>query len=236
MAQIIILDDNRPTLNDLTRLLESDGHRILPYVGGALAMRDIGDPKTALLIMNTRPRGIDGMDLLRRIRSRFDLPVMLLSDARSDAEEAFGLHMGADDYVRKPYAPRVMLERVRALLRRGRIATPAHEGVSKLVKGPLVMDKESHEVTWHGRLLELTATEFNVLWALAKRPGMVLERAKILETAYGTDLGVTDRCIDSQIKRLRMKLRRVDPNFDAIETLYGLGYRFIERSTSQAAA
>ncbi|TCL10102.1 two-component system response regulator ChvI [Shimia isoporae] len=236
MGQIILIDGDRPSLNALVRLLESDGHRVRGFLDAETAMRDLSDPLNTLLITNTRLPGLDGMDLLRRLRSNSDLPVMLLSDARSDTEEAVGLHMGADDYVRKPYATRVMLERVRALLRRGRTTAQGPNAAARLLRGPLMMDRESYETRWNGQTLSLTATEFNVLWTLADRPGAVLDRAQILEAAYGTDLGVTDRSIDSQIKRLRMKLRKLDPEFESIETLYGLGYRYSLPGSNRVAA
>ncbi|MGR3648384.1 MAG: response regulator transcription factor [Shimia sp.] len=236
MAQIVLVDGDRSTLVTLSRLLESDGHRVLSFVDGDVALRDISNPLNALLVMNTDMPGTSGLDLLRRLRQANNLPVILLSDARSDTEEAYGLHLGADDYIRKPGAPRVVLERVRAVLRRVRQSATGPVLTSRMMRGPLMMNRDGHEVRWNGCEVALTATEFNVLWTLADRPGTVLERARILDAAYGTDLGVTDRCIDSQIKRLRVKLRKADPEFDNIETLYGLGYRFIQQQPTQVVA
>ncbi|KPA21962.1 Transcriptional regulatory protein BaeR [Shimia sp. SK013] len=235
MAQIVLVDSDRSTLVTFSRLLESDGHRVLSFVDGDVALRDISNPLNALLVMSTALPATSGLDLLRRLRLSNTLPVILLSDARSDTEEAFGLHLGADDYIRKPAAPRVLLERIRAVLRRTRQTATGPVLTSRMMRGPLMMDRDSHEVRWNGCAVGLTATEFNVLWTLADRPGTVLERARILDAAYGTDLGVTDRCIDSQIKRLRMKFRKVDPDFDNIETLYALGYRFIQQQVQAVA-
>ena len=174
------------------------------------------------------------MELLRRLRERTDMPVIFLTSKDEEIDEALGLAMGADDYIAKPFSQRLLVARIRAVLRRAeaRAAPPDEERseaeTPQIVRGRLAMDPARHRVTWKGRDVTLTVTEFMILEALAQRPGVVKSRNQLMDVAYQDDIYVDDRTIDSHIKRLRRKFRAADAEFKAIETLYGVGYRFAE--------
>jgi two-component system response regulator ChvI len=175
---------------------------------------------------------MDGMDLLQRLRQKSRLPVIFLTSKDDEIDELMGLRMGADDYVKKPFSQRLLVERIRSILRRqdaiasDAAGTPEESAV--MVRGELVMDPLRHAVTWKDRDVSLTVTEFLLLQALAQRPGFVKSRDQLMDVAYDEQVYVDDRTIDSHIKRLRKKMRSVDDDFSAIETLYGIGYRYNE--------
>jgi two-component system response regulator ChvI len=175
---------------------------------------------------------MDGMELLRRLREFSAMPVIFLTSKDDELDEALGLAMGADDYIAKPFSQRLLIARIRAILRRQELAKGETTGSdsepepSLLERGRLVMDPARHKVVWDGRDVTLTVTEFMILEALAQRPGVVKTRNQLLDIAYQDDVYVDDRTIDSHIKRMRRKMRAVDPEFDGIETLYGVGYKF----------
>jgi len=177
---------------------------------------------------------MDGMELLRRLRQKSDLPVIFLTSKDDEIDELFGLKMGADDFIKKPFSQRLLVERVKAVLRRfqPRDATDkkGEEALAArtLDRGALSMDQERHTCTWKGLPVTLTVTEFLILFALAHRPGVVKSRNALMDAAYDDQVYVDDRTIDSHIKRLRKKFKAVDTDFDMIETLYGVGYRFKE--------
>jgi len=163
------------------------------------------------------------------------MPVIFLTSKDDELDEALGLAMGADDYIAKPFSQRLLIARIRALLRRQDLAKgtatasdPGAEEPPLIERGRLVMDSARHKVRWDGQDVTLTVTEFLILEALAQRPGVVKSRNQLLDVAYQDDVYVDDRTIDSHIKRIRRKFRGVDSNFDSIETLYGVGYRFGE--------
>jgi two-component system response regulator ChvI len=174
---------------------------------------------------------MDGMELLRRLRQKSELPVIFLTSKDDEIDELFGLKMGADDFIKKPFSQRLLIERVKAVLRRAQNREPnaAGELESKVIeRGKLLMDPERHACTWEARAVTLTVTEFLILQSLAARPGIVKSRDALMDAAYDDQVYVDDRTIDSHIKRLRKKFKAVDDAFDAIETLYGVGYRFRE--------
>jgi two-component system response regulator ChvI len=178
---------------------------------------------------------MDGMELLRRLRQSAEVPVIFLTSKDEEIDELMGLNAGADDYIRKPFSQRLLLERVKAVLRRaegkkGAAAgtAPAGEQKQTMVRGPLTLDPMRHECTWNGKPVRLTVTEFLILQCLAQRPGFVKSRDNLMDAAYDDQVYVDDRTIDSHIKRLRKKFKVVDDNFDGIETLYGVGYRYKE--------
>jgi two-component system response regulator ChvI len=175
---------------------------------------------------------MDGMDLLQRLRQKSKMPVIFLTSKDDEIDELMGLRMGADDYVKKPFSQRLLVERIRSILRRqdaiasDAAGTPEESAVMQ--RGNLSMDPLRHAVTWKGRDVSLTVTEFLLLQALAQRPGFVKSRDQLMDVAYDEQVYVDDRTIDSHIKRLRKKMRAVDDDFSAIETLYGIGYRYNE--------
>ncbi len=175
---------------------------------------------------------MDGMDLLQRLRQKTAMPVIFLTSKDDEIDEVLGLRMGADDYVKKPFSQRLLVERIRALLRRQEVIAADELGENEqaqvMVRGNLTMDPLRHAVTWKDRDVTLTVTEFLLLQALAQRPGFVKSRDQLMDVAYDDQVYVDDRTIDSHIKRLRKKMRSVDDEFSAIETLYGIGYRYNE--------
>ena len=170
--------------------------------------------------------------LLRRLRQKSDLPVIFLTSKDEEIDELFGLKMGADDFIRKPFSQRLLVERVKAVLRRAipkdGSAPKETDSAKVLERGQLRMDPERHTCTWKNEPVTLTVTEFLILQALASRPGVVKSRNALMDAAYDDQVYVDDRTIDSHIKRLRKKFKGSDDDFDMIETLYGVGYRFKE--------
>ena len=231
MPTIALVDDDRNILTSVSIALESEGYRVHSYTDGASALdRLVTDPPDLAIFDIKMPR-MDGMELLRRLRQKSDLPVIFLTSKDDEIDELFGLKMGADDFIRKPFSQRLLVERVKAVLRRvqPRDATATKPESDKLLeRGDLVMDQERHTSMWKGKPVTLTVTEFLILYALAHRPGVVKSRNALMDAAYDDQVYVDDRTIDSHIKRLRKKMRTVDPDFSAIETLYGIGYRYNE--------
>jgi two-component system response regulator ChvI len=176
---------------------------------------------------------MDGLELLRRLREKNSVPVIFLTSKDDELDEALGLAMGADDYIAKPFSQRLLIARIRAILRRTELTQKPEDetgetAAERIERGRLVMDPARHRVTWAGKDVTLTVTEFLILETLAQRPGIVKTRNQLMDAAYHDDIYVDDRTIDSHIKRIRRKFRQADPDFDAIDTLYGAGYRFAE--------
>jgi len=229
MPTIALVDDDRNILDSVAIALEGEGYRVQTYTDGSTALDGLKTNPPDLAIFDIKMPRMDGMELLRRFRQRSDVPVIFLTSKDEEIDELFGLKMGADDFIRKPFSQRLLVERVRAILRR---ATPKDSGTQKeaeskiLERGPLKMDPERHSCTWKSESVTLTVTEFLILQALAQRPGVVKSRNALMDAAYDDQVYVDDRTIDSHIKRLRKKFKAVDDEFEMIETLYGVGYRF----------
>ncbi|MBS7697001.1 MULTISPECIES: response regulator transcription factor [unclassified Chelatococcus] len=231
MPTIALVDDDRNILTSVSIALEAEGYRIQTYTDGASALDGLKTNPPDLAILDIKMPRMDGMELLRRLRQKTDLPVIFLTSKDEEIDELFGLKMGADDFIRKPFSQRLLVERVKAVLRRvsPRDQTASRENDAKaLERGLLKMDPERHTCTWHNDPVTLTVTEFLILQALAQRPGVVKSRNALMDAAYDDQVYVDDRTIDSHIKRLRKKFKAVDDSFDMIETLYGVGYRFKE--------
>ena len=239
MSQVIALvDDDRNILTSVSIALQAEGFITRVYSEGATALKAFADNPPDLAVFDIKMPQMDGMELLRRVREMGGpvgaVPVIFLTSKDDELDEALGLAMGADDYIAKPFSQRLLIARIRAILRRqdlerGQASSAGQETEEQLiVRGRLTMDPARHKVLWDGRDVTLTVTEFLILEALAQRPGVVKSRNQLLDVAYQDDVYVDDRTIDSHIKRVRRKFRVVDPDFDAIETLYGVGYRFGE--------
>jgi two-component system, OmpR family, response regulator ChvI len=234
MSQVIALvDDDRNILTSVSIALQSEGFITRVYTDGAAALKAFGENMPDLGVFDIKMPQMDGMELLRRLREFSAMPVIFLTSKDDELDEALGLAMGADDYISKPFSQRLLLARIRAILRRQELSrsetAPAADAEQELiVRGRLSMDPARHKVIWDGKDVTLTVTEFLILQALAQRPGVVKNRNQLLDVAYQEDVYVDDRTIDSHIKRIRRKFRAADPEFDAIETLYGVGYRFEE--------
>lgn len=241
MLTIALVDDDRNILTSVSIALEAEGYKVETYTDGASALDGLLARPPQLAIFDIKMPRMDGMELLRRLRQKSDLPVIFLTSKDEEIDELFGLKMGADDFITKPFSQRLLVERVKAVLRRASsrevtganivAVTPKPGAVAQarsLERGQLVMDQERHTCTWKGEAVTLTVTEFLILHSLAQRPGVVKSRDALMDAAYDEQVYVDDRTIDSHIKRLRKKFKMVDLDFDMIETLYGVGYRFRE--------
>ncbi|MFZ5795405.1 MAG: response regulator transcription factor [Sphingomonas sp.] len=232
-ATIALVDDDRNILTSVSIALQAEGFVTRVYSDGETALKALIDNPPDIAILDIKMPRMDGLELLRRLREKSMLPVIFLTSKDDELDEALGLAMGADDYIAKPFSQRLLIARIRAILRRTEVAQggtgdgEATPGTS-LVRGRLAMDTARHRVTWNGDTVTLTVTEFLILETLAQRPGIVKTRNQLMDAAYHDDIYVDDRTIDSHIKRVRRKFRQVDADFDAIETLYGAGYRFSE--------
>ncbi len=232
MPIVALVDDDRNILTSVGMVLEAEGYTVQKYNDGAAALQGLQDNPPDMAIFDIKMPRMDGMELLRRIRQKTDLPVIFLTSKDDEIDELFGLKMGADDFVKKPFSQRLLVERVKAVMRRAvpRDGTPVVTDATKIIeRGKLVMDSDRHACTWVGQQVTLTVTEFLILQALALRPGIVKSRDALMDAAYDDQVYVDDRTIDSHIKRLRKKFNQVDESFDGIETLYGVGYRFKEQ-------
>lgn len=232
MAQsIALVDDDRNILTSVSMALEAEGFAVTSYTDGETALRGLTTRPVDLAVLDIKMPRMDGMELLQKLRQSSQLPVIFLTSKDDEVDELLGLRMGADDYIRKPFSQRLLLERIRALLRRSELeqdAASGKRGGGPISRGKLVLDPDRHLCSWDGKLVQLTVTEFLLLKALAQRPGHVKNRDQLMDAAYGENIYVDDRTIDSHIKRIRKKFRAVDTAFDQIETLYGVGYRYSE--------
>ncbi|MDB5689694.1 MAG: two component transcriptional regulator [Sphingomonas bacterium] len=233
-ASIALVDDDRNILTSVSIALQAEGFLVRVYSDGDAALKALTDNPPDLAVLDIKMPRMDGMELLRRLREKSALPVVFLTSKDDELDEALGLALGADDYITKPFSQRLLIARIRALLRRtdaraaGDAANPDGPPAERIVRGSLEMDPARHRVVWKGRDVTLTVTEFLILEALSQRPGFVKSRDQLMDAAYQDDVYVDDRTIDSHIKRVRRKFRQVDGDFKAIETLYGVGYRFAE--------
>jgi len=232
-ATIALVDDDRNILTSVSIALQAEGFATRVYSDGETALKALVDNRPDLAVLDVKMPRMDGMELLRRLREKSDVPVIFLTSKDEELDEALGLALGADDYVTKPFSQRLLIARIRAILRRAELRARPEEALPeaeapRLERGRLAMDPERHRVMWDGKSVTLTVTEFLILEALAQRPGVVKSRNQLMDVAYQDDIYVDDRTIDSHIKRLRRKFREADADFKAIETLYGVGYRFGE--------
>ena len=228
MAEIVLVDDDANILASVRIALEADGFRVRSYTDGHSALTALENQPADIGVFDIKMPRMDGLELLRKLRQKSAMPVVFLTSKDDEIDEVFGLKMGADDYITKPFSQRLLIERIRAVLRRSaaRADTPAAASKSTISQGHLYLDHERHDCLWKKRPVNLTVTEFLIIDALAQRPGVVKSRDSLMDAAYDDQIYVDDRTIDSHIKRLRRKFRAVDASFDAIETLYGVGYRY----------
>lgn len=230
MATIALVDDDENILASVSIALESEGHTVKSFEDGAAALAFIEATPPDMVVSDIKMPTMDGMELLRRIRQKSSLPLIFLTSKDEEIDEVLGLTMGADDYVKKPFSQRLLMERVKAVLRRGEANdAPSPEDEKKILRrGSLTLDPLRHACLWNEKPVTLTVTEFLILHALAQRPGFVKSRDALMDAAYDDQVYVDDRTIDSHIKRIRKKFRQVDDSFDSIETLYGVGYKYKE--------
>jgi two-component system response regulator ChvI len=235
MAAITLIDDDENIVASVSLALESHGHTVKAYYDGASGLEAVENQTPDLVILDVKMPRMDGMEVLRRLRQTSEIPVIMLTSKDDEIDEILGFNLGADDYMHKPFSQRLLLERVKAVLRRARpeddepaSGAPGAANSKVMKRGKLTLDAARHDSLWDGRPVRLTVTEFLLLQSLAQRPGFVKSRDNLMDAAYDDQVYVDDRTIDSHIKRMRKKFRQVDPEFDSIETLYGVGYRYRE--------
>lgn len=230
--RVAIVDDEVSLRETVALALRRAGYETAVHADGQEAWERFQTALPDLVILDILMPRMDGLELCRRLRGRSEvLPILFLTSKDEELDRVLGLEIGADDYLCKPFSVRELIARVKVLLRRralidAAVGTPAE---NVLGVGKLEMDLDRFTATWLGNQLVLTVTEFRILQSLAKRPGHVRTRDQLVRDGYPDDNFVSDRTIDSHIKRLRRKLEEADPSFDAIETVYGLGYRFHDR-------
>ena len=227
VERIALVDDDQNILTSVSLALEADGFEVETYSDGEQGLNGISRRPPDLVILDIKMPRLDGMEVLEKIRKKSNLPVIFLTSKDDEVDEALGLRIGADEYFTKPFSQRLLLERIKAILRRVNI-DPQSNSESVIVRGSLTLDSSRHESKWKGKDVKLTVTEFLILKVLSQRAGMVKTRDQLMDAAYGETIYVDDRTIDSHIKRLRKKFRIIDKSFDQIETLYGVGYRYRE--------
>ena len=227
LNKIALVDDDQNILTSVSLALESEGFIVDKYQDGEQGLNGIKRRPPDLLVLDIKMPKLDGMEVLERLRKQSNLPVIFLTSKDDEVDEALGLRIGADDYIKKPFSQRLLIERIKALLRRVNISNEI-DPEALITRGDLVMDTSRHSSKWRGDDVKLTVTEFLILKDLSQRSGMVKTRDQLMDAAYGETIYVDDRTIDSHIKRLRKKFRLVDKKFDQIETLYGVGYRYRE--------
>ena len=232
LKNIALVDDDRNIITSVSMSLEAEGFNVKTYNDGEEGLKGITETKPDLVVLDIKMPRMDGMEVLSKLRETSNLPVIFLTSKDDEVDEVIGLRMGADDYITKPFSQRLLIERIRALLRRQQLQNePAVEAASEELtqRGDLSLDDSRHLCTWKGDAVNLTVTEYLLVKALAQRPGHVKNRDQLIDLAYGENIYVDDRTIDSHIKRVRKKFKAVDTDFNQIETLYGIGYRYKEQ-------
>jgi two-component system, OmpR family, response regulator ChvI len=226
---IALIDDDRNITTSIAMALEAEGFDVVSYNDGEAGLKGLLEDPPELVVLDIKMPRMDGMEVLSKLREHSAIPVIFLTSKDDEVDEVIGLRMGADDYIKKPFSQRLLIERIRTLLRRNVQQTPATKTESEIiVRGHLRLDDARHLCAWKNEPINLTVTEYLLLKALAIRPGHVRNRDQLIDMAYGDNIYVDDRTIDSHIKRVRKKFKALDPEFDHIETLYGVGYRYKE--------
>jgi two-component system response regulator ChvI len=226
---IALVDDEESLRETVGFALRREGYRVELFADGLEAWQSFERGLPDLVVLDILMPRMDGLELCRRLRALSErLPILFLTSKDEEFDRVLGLELGADDYLCKPFSMRELAARVKVLLRRAALrAEPEGLSEERIVEaGRLRLDLRRYQAHWAGVPVALTVTEFTLLLALARHPGHVKTRAQLLEEGYPHDAYVSDRTIDSHIKRLRRKLAEADPAFDGIETVYGLGYRY----------
>jgi len=226
---IALVDDDRNILTSISIALEKEGFNVQTYLDGESAYIGITRTPPDLAVIDVKMPKMDGEELLRKLRKKNSLPVILLTSKDEEVDELLGLKLGANDFIKKSggFSIKVLIERIRVQLRKKDTAN-IDDNKNLISHGKLRLDPSQLECEWNGKQLpdKLTTTEFLIVQELAKRPGIIKERSQLMDIAYREDTDIEDRTIDSHIKRIRKKFKRVDNNFSAIETRYGSGYRW----------
>ena len=226
---IALIDDDRNILTSISIALEKEGFKVQTYLDGESALIGLTRQPPDLAVIDIKMPKMDGEELLKKLRKKTSLPVIFLTSKDDEIDELLGLKLGADDFVKKSggFSIKVLIERIRVQLRKKNLGN-IEESKNIISHGKLKLDPSQLECEWDGKQLpdKLTTTEFLIVKELAKRPGIIKERAQLMDIAYREDTDIEDRTIDSHVKRIRKKFKKVDPEFSAIETRYGSGYRW----------
>lgn len=231
MNKIILVDDDRNITASLSMVLESEGFSVETYSDGESGLDAVKRVGPDLVVLDIKMPRMDGMEVLKKIRETSEVPVIFLTSKDDEIDQLLGLRMGADDYITKPFSQRLLIERIRVLLRRQDLKNEPQKAPAQqnIIYGHIELDEARHLCTWRGEPVNLTVTEFLLVKALVTRPGHVRTRDQLIDMAYGENIYVDDRTVDSHIKRIRNKFKKVDDDFDQIETLYGVGYKIKEQ-------
>ena len=226
---IALIDDDRNILTSISIALEKEGYNVQTYLDGESALIGLTRTPPDLAIVDIKMPKMDGEELLKKLRKKSSLPVIFLTSKDEEVDELLGLKLGADDFIKKSggFSIKVLIERIRVQLRKKNISS-VEDSKNIISHGKLKLDPSQLECEWAGKQLpdKLTTTEFLIVQELAKRPGIIKERSQLMDIAYREDTDIEDRTIDSHVKRIRKKFKKVDNNFSAIETRYGSGYRW----------
>jgi len=225
---IALVDDDRNILTSISMALENEGFKVQTYIDAENALVGISRNPPDLAVIDIKMPRMDGEELLRRLRKKTTIPILFLTSKDDEVDELLGLKLGADDFIKKSggFSIKVLIERIRVQLRKK--ITNIDDSKNLIKHGKLILDSSQLECEWNGKPLpeKLTTTEFIIVKELAKRPGIIKERAQLMDIAYKDNNDIEDRTIDSHVKRIRKKFKKIDPNFSAIETRYGSGYRW----------
>jgi len=225
---IALIDDDRNILTSISMALEKEGFNVQTYLDGESALIGLSRRPPDLAVIDIKMPKMDGEELLKKLRKKTTLPVIFLTSKDEEIDELLGLKLGADDFIKKSggFSTKVLIERIRVQLRKKNINLDDTKNV--IQHGKLKLDPSQLECEWDGKQLpdKLTTTEFLIVKELAKRPGIIKERSQLMDIAYREDTEIEDRTIDSHVKRIRKKFKKIDNNFSAIETRYGSGYRW----------
>ena len=228
MVKICLIDDDQNILASLSLALKSEKFEVETYSDGIAGLEALKDNNFDIAILDIKMPRLDGLEVLQKLRNSSDIPVIFLTSKDDEIDQLLGLKMGADDYITKPFSQKLLIERVKVILKRTSFSNEESQlnNDSLIQRGNLLLNMDRHECHWNEERIKLTVTEFLLLESLVNRPGYVKNRDQLMSAAYSDDLYVDDRTIDSHIKRIRRKFKAIDKDFNSIETLYGVGYRF----------
>lgn len=228
--KIFLVDDDRNIVTSVSMALEAEGYDVKTFPDGEAGLKAILEENPDLVVLDIKMPRMDGIEVITKLREESAVPVIFLTSKDDEVDQVIGLRMGADDYITKPFSQRLLIERIKVLLRRRDLSKDGDqkEETKFIEHGNLILDDSRHLCSWKGTALNLTVTEYLLVKALAERPGHVRNRDQLIDMAYGENIYVDDRTVDSHIKRVRKKFKKIDETFDKIETLYGVGYRYKE--------
>ena len=228
MVKICLIDDDQNILASLSLALKSEKFDVETFSDGIAGLEALKDNNFDIAILDIKMPRLDGLEVLQKLRNSSDIPVIFLTSKDDEIDQLLGLKMGADDYITKPFSQKLLIERVKVILKRASFSNKENQvnNDSLIRRGNLLLNMDRHECHWKEERIKLTVTEFLLLESLVNRPGYLKNRDQLMSAAYSDDLYVDDRTIDSHIKRIRRKFKAIDKDFNSIETLYGVGYRF----------